>query len=80
MAVEVNRLLREKAWEVAAVLNTIDDDEERQLAWENFGRLVDHELWCGAENRRQFTPALRAMGDAMLASVTGIRLVKGDAA
>jgi hypothetical protein len=44
-------LLAVKAWEVAALLNSIDDPDEREAAREKFEQVLNDELFHGSMNR-----------------------------
>lgn len=64
---DLRRELTQKAVEVGALLNLVQDDDERELLQEHYERVLNDELYAGSQNRAAATPLL-----ASLATITPI--------
>ena len=67
------------AWKVAAELNCIDGDDERELLHEHFERVLNDELYSGSLNRVAAQAAVRkalaegkVLGDGLILAALGL--------
>lgn len=71
------RRLTYLAWMVAAELNMVESDDERELLQEHFERLLNDELFTGSLNRAALAETTKRLrGDSLLAAT--LRLVNPD--
>lgn len=73
------RMLTVLAWKVAAELNCIDGDDERELLHEHFETVLNDELYSGSLNRVAAQAAVKralssgeVLGDGLLMAALGM--------
>lgn len=61
MSTELRRLMTACALDMGAVLNTVEDDDERDLLRNHFEEVLNDELFAGSQNRRVVRPLYAAL-------------------